>query len=468
LHIVSRRNLILVIALALLLVGLLFPRPEGLSQQGHRTLIVFAVCLILWVTQALPLSVTGLLVFVLLPLLNILTPKHTFSLFGNNAVFFILGALILSSGMMKTGLSTRIAFLFLSKFGRSPITLVLGVLLSSAFLTFWMPEHAVAALFFPIILEIAFALKLRPLQSRYGKLLFLSLAWGAVIGGVGTLLGGARNPLAIQILHQNYGISIGFFEWILAVFPLVILDLAAALVLLLLFFPPDLRDISPAVDILREEVAMRGPLSHGEKRMLVVMSATTILWITQSEMLGLANIALMGAVSLFVLKVIEWEDAEEYVNWGIILMYGGAVAIATSLADTGAAQWLADAVFRDRTLSPFALLALTALASVLLTEGISNVAAVAILLPIGFSLGDIHGINPIAIVYATAVTAGLAFCLPMGTPPNAICISSGYYRVADSVKPGLILMVISWLGFLLLVKAYWPLIGISLLQAPAP
>ncbi|MCK4548168.1 MAG: DASS family sodium-coupled anion symporter [Candidatus Eisenbacteria sp.] len=465
---ITKRNLVLVFALAVLLAGFLVPQAEGLTTEGHRALTVFAVCLILWVTQALPLSVTGLLVFILLPLLQVRTPQETFSLFGNNAVFFILGALILASGMMKTGLSTRFAFYFLSKFGRSPATLALGILVSSAFLTFWMPEHAVAALLFPIVLEICFALRLRPLQSQYGKLLFLSLAWGAVIGGVATLLGGARNPLAIQILQEMYGTSIGFFGWIIAVFPIVVVILLAAFVILLLFFRPDIKDISPAVDVLREEVAMRGPLSGGEKRMIAVMLITTVLWVTQSKLLGLANIALMGAVSLFILKVIRWEDAEEYVNWGIILMYGGAVAIASSLADTGAAQWFADTVFTNPELSPFTIVALIALASVLLTEGISNVAAVAILLPIGFSLGNTYGVNPIAIVYATAVTAGLAFCLPMGTPPNAICISSGYYKVADSVKPGIILNIISWLAFLLLARVYWPLIGIDLLATSVP
>jgi len=462
----SRRTVVLLITLAVLVVGLLMPKTEALTPEGHRTIVVFAVCLILWVTQALPLSVTGILVFVLLPLLKILNPEKTFALFGNNAVFFILGALILSSGLMKTGLSTRLAFFFLLRFRRSPVSLVLGILVSSAFLTFWMPEHAVAALFFPIVLEISFALRLRALQSRYGKLLFLALAWGAVIGGVGTLLGGARNPLAIQILHETYGMGIGFFEWMVAVFPIVIIDLAVTLVVLLLFFPPDIKDITPAIDILREEIAMRGPLSGAEKRMIVIMVATVALWITLSETLGLANIALMGAVSLFVFRVIRWEDAEEYVNWGIILMYGGAVAVATAMAETGAAEWLANVLIAGRTVSPFVMLGLTALTAVLLTEAISNVAAVAIILPIAFSLAASHHVNPIAMLYAVAVPAGLAFCLPMGTPPNAICISSGFYRVADSVKPGLILLTVSWLVFLLMVKVYWPLIGIDISLVP--
>lgn len=466
--ILTRRNLILAAALLIVVGGLMLPRAEGLSLEGQRSLIVFAVCLVLWVTQTLPLSVTGLLVFVLLPFLGVLSPTETFSLFGNKAVFFILGALILSSGLMKTGLSSRLAFLFLSRFRRSPMSLALGILISSAFLTFWMPEHAVAALLFPIVLEICFALKLRPLESRYAKLLFLSLAWGTVIGGVGTLLGGARNPLAIQILQETYGVSIGFFEWIVAVFPVVVINLLITLVVLRLFFRPDIEDIRPATEILREEIAMRGPMAGGEKRMVAVMLVVIFLWITKSEVLGLANIALVGAVSLFILRVVSWEDAEEYVNWGILLMYGGAVAIASALSETGAAHWLANTLFADRTLTPFALVALTALGAKLLTEGISNVAAVAILLPIGFSLGNIHGVNPIIIVYAVAVSAGLAFCLPMGTPPNAICISSGYYRVADCIRPGLILLIASWLVFLLAVKIYWPLIGIQLTLSPTP
>jgi sodium-dependent dicarboxylate transporter 2/3/5 len=321
-----------------------------------------------------------------------------------------------------------------------------------------MPEHAVAALMFPIVLEIAESLRLKPGFSSYGKSLFLSLAWGAVIGGVATLLGGARNPLAIGMLYDRFKIKIGFLEWMIAIVPVVIVMLVFAYFTIRIFFKIDIKSIHPAERVLAKKIKTLGPLSREEKIVGVILVITIICWITLSNKIGLANISIFSAISLFIFNVIHWKEVEEYVNWGVILMYGGAIALGFALAQTQAAEWLANIFVSKNKLSPFLFIVTLSLISKLLTEGISNTAAVAILLPLGFAFG--HKINPVIIVYIVAVPAGLAFCLPMGTPPNAICYSAGYYRISDAGKAGLLLNLVSWIIFLLMIKFYWPIIGL--------
>jgi len=458
----SWRNIVLLLAFSIFFLFLHFFKPEGLSPEGQKALAIFLLCLILWMTNVIPLAVTSLMAIVLLPLLGVLDTKTAFSLFGNPAVFFILGAFILAAALMRSGLSTRLALFFLTRIKKSPGSLLLGVILSSAFLAFWMPEHAVAALMFPLVLEVASSLDLKPKESSYGKALFISLAWGAVIGGVATFLGGARNPLAIGMLWEEFSLKISFLEWMIATVPIVVAMVFLAYGFIRLFFKIDIESIASAEKKLQERIHRLGKMSKREKIVGLIMVATVICWMTLSNTIGLANIAILSAVSLFLFNVVPWKEIEEYVNWGVILMYGGAISLGFALDHTQAAAWLAKNALSSSKVTPFVFIIVITFIAKFLTEGISNVATVAILLPLGFALGQTYGISPIIVVYAVAIPAGLAFSLPMGTPPNAICYASGYYRISDLIKAGLVLNVISWLLFLLMVKLYWPLIGLKI------
>jgi len=453
---------IILLSLIVLVAIYLIPAPEGLSVEGKNALGIFIAAIILWTTSAIPLSVTGLFVIALLPLLNVMSSKEAFYLFGNKAVFFILGAFILAAAMMKTGVSKRVALLMLNRFDGTPRKLLFSIMLSSALLSFIMPEHAVAAMMFPVVAAIADSLDLEPLNSKYGTLLFLSMAWGTIIGGVGTLLGGARNPLAIGLLEENSGLTIGFFEWCIAIIPITFVMLGVGFTVLNVFFKIDVDNVRSARKVLERHLARMGKISVNEKKAGFVLVSTVFAWIFLGNIIGLAVIAVLSAVSLFILNVINWDDVESNVNWGIILMYGGAIAMGSALSTTGTVEWIAALALDNILLSPLIMLIIMSLIAKFLTEGISNSAAVAILLPIGFSLGDVIGINPIAMTYIVAVPAGLAFILPMGTPPNAIAYSSGYYEIKEILLPGIILNLTSWIVFILMAITYWPLVGISL------
>lgn len=437
------------------------PAPAGLTPQAKGALAVFAICLLLWVTNAIPLAATSLLVLVLLPLVGAMKTDDVFALFGNKAVFFILGVLILSSGLMSSGLSARLALFSLRRFGRSPRMLLSGIMLSGAFMACWMPEHAVAAIMLPIALEIAVALKIVPGQHNYGKALFIALAWGANIGGVCTLLGGARNPLAIGILQDYNGQTISFFQWMLAVVPITVVLLGVAFVVIALFFPVDIRDVTEARHALNEKIRAMGPMSTREKKIGLQMLLTILTWIFVGEKIGLANIAMLSAVLLFVFNLVDWPEVEQNVNWGVVVMYGGAIALGSAMQKTGAATWLVSAALASFKLTPLLLVSAIALLSLVLTIGVSNAAVVALLLPVSLTLSATYHVDPRVMVFTVAVPAGLDFCLPIGTPSNAIAYSAGYYRVSDSVRAGLMLDFGSWVLFVLLAWFYWPLLGMK-------
>jgi len=437
------------------------PAPEGLSLAGWRSLIVFVACLVLWITHALPPAITSLLAMTLisLPGMKILEADRVYALFGNKAVFFILGALILAGAMLHCGLSSRLALAALRRFGGSPRQLLLGILVSGGFLSFWMPEHAVAAMLYPIVCEIAAALGLKPLKSRYGKALFIALAWGTIIGGVSTLLGGARNPLAVGILKQTTGQTIGFVEWMIAVVPASSIMLGIAYLLLALMFRSEIQDVSQAVESLKRRNQQRGRLSARERAIGLVMLLTILAWVFLGERLELANIAMIAVVALFTFGLVRWKEIEDYVNWGVILMYGGAICLGVTMKETGSAAWIARHAVHGWGGSAFAAIACLTVTALALTEGISNAAVVAMLLPVALSLSGEYGISPKIMTFVIAIPSGLGFMLPMGTPPNAIAYSSGYLEIKDMALSGLILDLICAVIFLLAILFYWPFLG---------
>ncbi|NNE42803.1 MAG: DASS family sodium-coupled anion symporter [Gemmatimonadetes bacterium] len=453
---------VLVLAALLLLLPIVLPAPDGLGTPAFRCIGVFLASVLLWVTGVLPLAVTSLSVFALLPLLGVMGPDEAFALFGNRAVFFILGALVLAASMISTGLSSRLALLAVSRFGRSERTFLLGVLVSAALLSFTMPEHAVAAMLFPVLLEVAHALGLKPKQSRYGAALFLALGWGAVIGGIATLLGGARNPLAIAILYQTTGETIGFFEWMQAAVPLSLGLLVVAAFALDRMASGEKVDFAPCRKVLERKLAEAGPLSPAERRLAFIAVGTVAAWIILGHSLGLAQISILAAVLLFVFRVTDWPSIEEHVNWGIIVMYGGAVALGAALVDTGAAHWIATELVSHAMLPPVLVLMLLAVGVIFLTEGISNAAAVAVVLPIALSLTQFEGIGSGKLtVFVVALPAGLAFCLPMGSPPNAIAYSAGFFKLRDILVLGLFLKLVGLVMILALMTWVWPHLGLT-------
>ena len=436
--------------------------PDGLSVEGYRSLVLFGATIFFWISGMLPIAVTALLSMVMLPLLGIMDAKKTYSMFGNESVFFILGAFILAAAMTGTGISTRLARAMLARFGRTPRSLALTVFFLSAFLSFVMSEHAVAAMLFPVVSELATALKLEKGKSSFGKLLFMAMAWGCIIGGIATFLGGARAPLAAGLLKEATGLHFSFLEWSTAACMIVIPLLGIAFFILLRFFPVDLQDVEVGRKFLNGKRLETGKMGYDEWLTALVMVSTVLCWLFLGEKTGLAAIAILGAAALFTFKVVSWQKIEEYVNWGIILMYGGTIALASALEKTGAAVWIVKRVMGDYHHSPLVVIAVISLVAIVVTECISHAAVVAILMPVGMGLCQTTGMDPKVMTLSIALPAGLAYCLPMGTPATAIAYASGYLKSRDIIVSGVVVMAISWLLFMASVLFIWPLIGLKI------
>jgi sodium-dependent dicarboxylate transporter 2/3/5 len=436
--------------------------PEGLSPRGLRALAVFAVCILLWVSETLPLVVTSMLALVALPASGAIEVKRAYGMFGNEAVFFILGVFILAACIMQTRLSTRLALAALHRFGHSPRTLLASVYLMNAIMSFFMSEHAVAAMNFPIIMEIVRVLRLPRQQSNYARALFLAMAWGTTIGGVGTLLGGARAPLALGMAREVSGQSFSFLEWSLLSLPVVAIMLVVGWIVINVFFPIDVKSIRAADDLIAERAFALGRMSQREKVLSAIMLATLAGWVIGGEEYGLASVALTAAILVFALGLVRWQDVETRVSWGIFIMYGGAIVLGAVMNDSGAATWLS-----LRTIGRWAGDAIAATwiisgLSIVLTELLSNSAVVALLMPVVLGMTSQFAMEPRVMALVVAVPAGLGFTLPIGTPSNALAYSSGFLKVRDMVLPGAILAVASWLTFNVVALFVWPALGISL------
>jgi sodium-dependent dicarboxylate transporter 2/3/5 len=438
------------------------PTPDGLTAQGQQALAVFFVCLLFWVFNVIPLMVTSLLAIVLLPLSGAMSSADVYALFGNEALFFILGAFILGAALIHCGLTTRVALTVLRRFGHTPRALLVSIYLMNALMSCFMSEHAVAAMTFPIVMEIATALRLPARRSNYGRALFVAMAWGTTVGGIATLLGGARAPLAIGILRESTGQSFGFSTWTLAAAPVVLAALAIGYVIITRCFPSEITSTREAEAVIAEKVNRLGRVSTEEQAIGAVMLVTLLAWIVLGEEYGLANIALAAVVTLFLLGLTRWRDVEGYVNWGILLMYGGAISLGTALNKTGAAAWLATQTLERVAHSGLAIVLVLSATTMILTEAMSNSAVVALLMPVTIGVAERAGLDPAVMVPAVAIPAGLAFMMPMGTPANAMAYSSGYLSVRDLLLPAGLMNLGAWVALNIIANLYWPLIGFSL------
>ena len=447
--------------------------PEHITPGGpQRALGIFVLCLGLWVTDLIPLPATSLMAIALLPLLGVMPHTQAFAYFGNSAMFFILGVFTLAAAMIDTGLSKRLTLRFLHWFDRTPGRLIGGVFFCGAFFSLWMPEHAVAAMMFPLVMEIAAALDLKRPGSIYARSLFLALAWGPVVGGVGTYLGGARAVLAVEIMRkfQPDVAAPSFLAFASMTMPLVVIMSLAGAYIITAGVRHEIDSITQATRMLKDRVRGLGPLSGRERRLAVLVSVTVLAWILLPQVseswlgyrIELGVIAVLSGVMVFVLRIVKWTKIQDYINWGVLVMYGGAVALGAALADTHAMDWLATQMVPYLATNKLALLAIVAMVAIAFTEGMSNAAVVAMLLPLGLGLCSQLNVSPMAMMYMVTLPAGLGFCLPMGAPAIAIAFSSGYYGVGQVVVRGLVMDILSVIVLLLCAWLYWPLLGLGL------
>lgn len=449
----------IILAFSLIVIFYFAPTPNGLTHDGQVMIGILLMAAVLWITEPIPLAVTGLLIMIIQPLLHVIPPNDVFSSFGNQAVFFLVGAFILAGAIEKHGIHRRIALKFLSYFEKNPRFFTFGIMSTCAFLSFIMPEHGVAALFLPIVVSILIAMKIVPKQSNFGKVSMLSVAFGCSIGSLGTLIGGARNIYAVGAL-SDIGINITFFDWMRYSMPVVIIALPLVWLVLQLSFPIEIKDISAARREIKNQVSIAGKMRKNEFLVLIILIITILLWIffSSHKYFGLAVIAILGSILLFLTGTVTWRDVEKRVPWGIILLYGGAITLGIGIQRTEAGAWIADVLFNIAGDNPYLVILMMIIFTILLTNIMSNIGAVAILLPIGISIATQIpelGISSLLASMVIALSGGLAFMFVIATPGNAITYSSGFYSTKDLFKAGSISNILCIAIIFVVAAVYW-------------
>ena len=459
-HIIHKKwyNAIFIsLSILILVIFYFLPTPNGLTLQGKMMIGILISAGILWITEPIPLAATGIFIMILQPLLGIMPANQVFESFGNQAVFFLIGAFIIAAAIETQGLHKRMALGLLKRFKRNPRNFTLGIMISCATLSLVIPNHGVAALFLPIVTSILLAMKIIPKQSNFGKISILSIAYGCSIGSLGTLIGGARNPLTIGFL-SDIGINITFSEWMLYSMPVVIISIPVVWIVLQIVFPIENIDITLAKNEIQKQVHMQGKLKKQEITVLSILILTIFLWIFYSDYsyFGLAGIALLGSILLFMSGSITWKDIEKKVPWGIILLYGGAITLGVGMQQSHAGTWIAHTLFRSFSANPYLLIFGLILFTMMLTNFMSNTGAVAVLLPIGMALAnEIPGISPLLTSMLIALSGGLAFVFIIATPGNAITYTAGYYSKKDLFKAGGIANVLCLFILFAIAIIYW-------------
>ncbi len=457
-----RREIYLAVLFGLFIYFLSREGPPDLAKEAYRALCLFFFCLVLWTTNLIPLSITSLLAIAMIPLLGVMEASKAYAYFGNQAVFFILGVFILSGAMIGSGLSARLSLWVLENWGKTPRSLVDSVYLFGAVGSCFMSEHAVAAMLFPIVMEIVIALRLNRQNSPLAKSLFFALAWGCIIGGATTVLGGGRAPLGMEILRKatNGANTLNIPMYTHLALPLIFLLLVCGWILLRFLYPSEITDITPAREVLHKKSRAMGKISFEEKGVAIVMVITLVCWFVFGEV-GMANISILAIVALFVLNLTNWKKLDEHVNWAVILMYGGAICLGEVMDSSGAALWLAKQIFTGVISSAPLFLVIVAFTGWVLTTFVNDSAAVAILLPPVLSMCLAYGINPTVATMIVIIASNFSFVLPIGTPASALAYSSRFVPLKDMIGSGIILgfLGVAFCAFLLFV--YWPFIGFN-------
>ena len=444
----NRRNyLILFLATLILIIFYFIPTPEGLTYGGKMMLATLTVAVILFISEALPLGVSGLLIMIIPPIFGVISSQDVFRFFGNEAVFFLIGAFMLSVGVQKSGIHKRIANSFLRHFGKSSKRYILGILILGSSLSLIMSEHAVVALLLPII---GISLMNVEKGSNVGKAGMLSLTYGCTAGSVATLLGGARNPYTVAFLQENYNISIDFLEWIKMALPVTLLMIPILWFIIISVHPPENFKI-PKFE--------NGKMSKKEWETLLIILFTLSLLLTMRGW-GIAISVILGSSLLFIFNIVDWKDVERGMPWGIILLYGGAMTLGKGLQITGASLWLADSVITFTGPNPYLIIFILLVITVVMTEIMSHAAAVALMLPIGAGIASSMNLNVLGVSMAIAMAGGFGYALLIGTPGNIMTYSTGYFRQKDILKTGVIADILGIIIVFLIYMFLWPMMGV--------
>ncbi|MFO7989910.1 MAG: SLC13 family permease [Desulfotignum sp.] len=438
-----------------------------LSQQGKGALALFLLAGTWWIFEVLPIGVTGITIGVIQALFFIRPATDAFKDFMDPSVLFIFGSLIIGAVFTKVGITKRLAFKMLMIVGERTSMIYLGCFVVTALLTHIMAHTAVAATMYPLLLSIYALYTDEEAPTRFGKGLFIGMAFIAGAGSIITLLGAARGIVALGFYQEITQKSISFFELSYYMFPIGWLMVFLIWGLIMVLCRPEKATIPGLKEKARQLSAEMGPFSKNEILSCLIISGVIVFLSLQSFVPALkpfnkAAVLLVSTLLFFILNILDISDLEA-VPWNIILLFAGAMSMGFCLWQTGAAEWLAINwlnIFKNAHWFVFVMA--IAFFVMVMTNFIMNVAAIAISVPVALVLAPYLNVAPEVIVFAALVTAGMPFLLLVGAAPNAIAYNSRQFTSGEFFAYGIPASILLMAAVTLAVLVIWPLLGMPI------
>jgi len=432
--------------------------PLGLDPLTSRVLAVGAWMMVWWITETFPIYITAMLPMVFFPALDILSVTETFMPYGSPIIFLFLGGFIIALAMEERQLHRRIAFGLVRFTGTKPSGIVLGFMLATAVVAMWISNTATAVMMLPIALSVIRLLEREPgieqrVFKRFALLMMLAIAYGASIGGTMTLIGTPPNLVFAGYYLDHYGTEVTFLQWMLIGMPVgMCMLLGGFLLLSRVIFPLPTQGVPGARELFEREWKALGRMNRAERAVLLVFGFTVFVWVFSAQINALigrpvlnnTNIAMTGGILMFVVPV-NWKKGEfildwkctQRLPWGILILFGGGLCLAQGLEEAGIIDNVGKWVASNMNTNAFLLCTGLTVLALLMTEVMSNVALVTVLLPVVMGVSDNLGINGMYLSVPVTLAASCAFMMPISTPPNAIVYSSGHISVGQMVRAGL-------------------------------
>ena len=445
------------------LLVLYLPNPEGLSSEGRVTAAVFLLMGIWWAFEAIPLQVTALMPLILFPLLSVEEIAVISREYMNKVQFLFAGGFIIALAIQKWNLHKRVALNILKFSGLNSRGIVASFMVASAVLSMWVMNTSTAIMLLPVGISVIKVISdtvndvSDNQKFNFQLCLLLGIAYAASVGGIATPIGTSPNGVLIQFASNNYDYDIGFANWISIGLPITLgLGPLIWIFLTRIIFPVNFSATQESKEKLNLMLKELGPMSNEEKKVIVVFLITAFFWIFRQlidnlpglSLLDDSVIAITGAVSLFFInesnnknKLLIWDDVQSGFPWGLIFLFGGGMALAYVVNDSGLALWLASLIPSE---TYFWIILLTVIVMVvLLTELTSNLTTTITFLPVVASVGLNMGIDPLLLILPLTISASCAFMLPVATPPNSIVYASNLIPIQKMVRAGIFINVSS-------------------------
>ncbi len=443
----------------------------ALSPAGKSAIGLFLLAGVWWVFEAIPIGVTSIAIGILQPLFMIRPAKEAMRDFMDPTVMFIFGSLLVGLTFTKVGLTKRIAYKMLLVVGENTNIILLGCFVVTAALTHIMAHTAVAATVIPIFLTIL-ALYNEDRGSlakptKFGKALFIGMAYTAGAGSICTLMGGARNPAAVGFFKEFTGTDITFIDFSLHLLPFGWVMVVLLWLLLLLIYKPEKKSIPGLKERAADLYRQLGPITKEEIYVLVVVAGGLSILVLQSFIPALKGIdrsipLLLAGLLFFATGILDVQDLEKKIPWNIIFLFSGAMSIGFALWQTGAAQWMAVKWLSLLQGAPwlFFVLGVAVLVSIM-TNFIMNVAAIAITLPVALVIAQYLGVSSQLILYSAVAASGMPFLLLIGAAPNAMAYESRQFSTGEFFATGIPATLLLLAITVIFTFTFWPLIGMT-------